>query len=132
MFQTSGVVSAYTIQCGRVQSPDHLNPILVSCPESSSLPADRLALPRSEAAQRFALAIASHLASRSATTELRDAACDYVRELRERSLPPERVLVHVKSMLGTLPDRRDDRDEEQRDLLRQVITWCIEAYYEAS
>jgi hypothetical protein len=115
----------------RVQYPDHLNPIPVSCPELPSLPADRHPLPQSEAAQRFALAIASHLGAGDTATEVRDAACDYVRELRERSLPPERVLVHIKEMLRTLPGRDDD-DEEQRHLVRQVITWCIEAYYGAS
>jgi hypothetical protein len=95
----------------------------VSCPESYS--------PHSDAAQRFAAAIeAYHGASRKDATDVQDAACAYVAELKAQAWPPERVLIQIKELLRTSSGRSDD--EQQRHLLQRVITWCIEAYYRGS
>jgi hypothetical protein len=90
------------------------------------------AVPLSHAAQRFALAIEHSDGSEIATTELRDAACTYVRELRAQSLPPEQVLIQVKRLIAVVPSHpHGENDDARRHLQQQVITWCIEAYYRA-
>lgn len=61
------------------------------------------------------------------TDVLREAICDFVRELKGRELPPERVLVIVKGVVSAA--RLDDDWDAQRRLLQQVITWCIDEYY---
>ena len=66
-------------------------------------------------------------ATSSADGMLRDAICDFVRDLKAEGAPPERVLVTVKDVIAAADSGRDT--EQQRRFVQQVITWCIEAYY---
>ena len=61
--------------------------------------------------------------------EIREAVCDFVRELKARGLAPERVLVSVKNVIAAADG--GEEGEEQRRFLQQLITWCIEEYYRA-
>jgi len=85
-------------------------------------------LANSLAAKRLVRAVSGVAqSSNAATSEIRDATCAFVDELKALDVPPERVLVQFKEVIANaLGDRRSD---EQRQLFEQVITWCIEAYY---
>ena len=86
-------------------------------------------------AQRLARALAAALEDRSApTVALYEAVCKYAAELRARGLPPERMIVIVKQLLrGTAPDSVTSRAVQlDADLLRLVVTWSIDAYYQAA
>ena len=66
------------------------------------------------------------------TPALHDEVCDYVRGLRDRGLPPETVVVAVKSAvreatLGLGPYQAERRHGVE--LLDRVVRWCIEEYY---
>ena len=58
--------------------------------------------------------------------------CDYVRDLRDRGLPPESVVIAVKSAVhgatGPSP-RATERGRRSAELLDRVVRWCIEEYY---
>ena len=64
--------------------------------------------------------------------DLRGALCEYVRDLKGQGLPPEAVVVAVKSavhrstrgLTPTYPERRD-----AAILLDRVVRWCIEEYF---
>ena len=60
--------------------------------------------------------------------QVREAICDFVRELKTQGLAPERVLVSVKTVIAAASATRDT--EEQRRFLQQAISWCIEEYYD--
>lgn len=51
-------------------------------------------------------------------------------EARERAIPPEEVLVELKSLWSTLPavTTRGVVGEETR-MLQRIVTMCIKAYY---
>ena len=51
-----------------------------------------------------------------------------VRMLRDRAMPPERVLICVKELLASLPQQEHDVMESVR---QKVILWAIEDYYRA-
>lgn len=59
---------------------------------------------------------------------LRDAICAFVATLRDLGVPPERTLVTVKEVTGSVqaPPPRLDR---QREIARLVVVWCVEEYY---
>jgi hypothetical protein len=58
----------------------------------------------------------------------RSSISTVVRMLRVRGVPPERVLISVKEMLASLPQREHDvLDRVQQ----KIILWAIEEYYRA-
>lgn len=64
--------------------------------------------------------------------ELHEEVCNHVRALRDRGLPPEQVVVAIKSAVrdstaGLGPYRLARR--HSADLLDKVVRWCIEEYY---
>ena len=75
--------------------------------------------------------------ARAATPELRDTVCDYVRELKDRGHPPERVLALVKALLaeagikktGPLADRGSAALGPETEIVERVVAWCIEEYF---
>jgi len=82
-------------------------------------------------ALRRALALAA-AANEAADDELRDAVRDYVHSLKAGGLPPETVVVAVKSAIhrstrGLTPTYHERRDAAQ--LLDRVVRWCIEEYF---
>jgi hypothetical protein len=63
---------------------------------------------------------------------LHEEVCDYVRDLRDRGLPPETVVIAMKSAvrdatLGLAPYQVERR--HSAELLDRVVRWCIEEYY---
>jgi hypothetical protein len=53
-------------------------------------------------------------------------------EARDRSIRPERLLVVLKDVWGTMPEVRAMTDSaEQVRLLQRVVTMCIKEYYSA-
>jgi hypothetical protein len=86
-------------------------------------------------AQRLTRALAAALADRSApTVGLYEAVYKYVTDLRARGLPPERVLIVVKELMRrTVPDSVTSRAVHlDAELPRLVVTWSIDAYYQAA
>jgi hypothetical protein len=73
----------------------------------------------------------------AATSELREAVCAHVRELKERGYPPERVLIDVKGLLaeagirktGPLADRGSATLGPETEIVDRVVEWCIEEYF---
>lgn len=60
-------------------------------------------------------------------TELRDAVCDCVAQLKAQGMPPERVLARMKGLAReTVAAGTSRRDAEER--VAQVAQWCIRAY----
>ncbi len=83
----------------------------------------------------FAVVRAARTAG-AASPELREAVCDYVRELKSRDEPPERVLVAVKTLVaeaGVSRKAYGDFDRAvihpEHEVLDHLITWCIEEYF---
>jgi len=79
---------------------------------------------------------ADHLDS-STRAELERGVTEFVSEAHEAGWPPERMLVEVKRTLSefrldsakfTLPKKRPTRE----DLVNEIVTLCIEAYYGTS
>jgi hypothetical protein len=67
-------------------------------------------------------------------TDLTEAVCAYVVELKRNGLPPERVLVEFKRVVAGLSTSRDNATDESRqaEAARRAITLCIKAYYHAA
>ena len=59
---------------------------------------------------------------------LHRAVCDFVREARSMGVPPERVIVALKTMTGNAVRGRVP-DERYHALVERVITLCLEEYY---
>jgi hypothetical protein len=62
----------------------------------------------------------------AAPSDVRDAICTYVAELKGQELAPERVLIMVKSAIAEV---RGELDDSRQKLFQRVISWCIEEYY---
>jgi len=75
--------------------------------------------------------------ARAATSELREAVCAHVHELKERGHPPERVLIAVKALLaeagirktGPLADHGSATLGPETEIVERVVAWCIEEYF---
>jgi hypothetical protein len=75
--------------------------------------------------------------ARAATPELREAVRAYVRELKDRGHPPERVLVAVKALVaeagftrtGPWADRSSTSIHPETEVLDRLVAWCIEEYF---
>jgi len=59
---------------------------------------------------------------------VRGSISTLVRMLRDRAMPPERVLIHVKELFELLPQHERDVMESVR---QKVVLWAIEDYYRA-
>jgi hypothetical protein len=76
----------------------------------------------------------------AATSELREAVCAHVRELKARGYPPERMLVVVKALLaeagirktGPLADRGSATLGPETQICECVVAWSIEEYFAAA
>lgn len=81
-------------------------------------------------------ALTEAAASRDYTAPtLHEEVCDYVRDLRDRGLPPETVVIAMKhavrdATLGLAPYQVERR--RSAELLDRVVRWCIEEYYGGS
>jgi hypothetical protein len=64
-------------------------------------------------------------------TTLREAVCAFVAALRSAGLPPERTLVLVKAVMGSVHPAPHHIDR-QRELTGRIAGWCVEEYYGTS
>jgi hypothetical protein len=87
--------------------------------------------------RRTVAAVRAAREARAATPELRDAVCDYVRDLKRRGYPPERVLIAVKALLaeagvrktGPLADGGSATLGPETEIVERVVAWCIDEYF---
>jgi hypothetical protein len=65
------------------------------------------------------------------THELQDVLTRAAAEARDKAIPPEQLLVIMKDLWHSLPAlHRESDSERQTVLLQELITRCIERYYE--
>lgn len=63
--------------------------------------------------------------------ELQDVLTRAATEAREKSIPPEQLLIIMKELWHSLPElRRATDSERQTELLQELISRCIERYYD--
>jgi hypothetical protein len=62
---------------------------------------------------------------------LREAVCAFVATLRDRGLPPERTLVAVKDVMGSV-HASPQHLERLREITSLITKWCVEEYYGSS
>ena len=65
------------------------------------------------------------------THELRVVLTRAAAEARDKAIPPEQLLIIMKDLWHSLPELRRTADSDrQNELLQELITRCIEHYYE--
>jgi len=63
--------------------------------------------------------------------ELQDVLTRAATEAREKAIPPEQLLVIMKDLWHSLPELRRTTDaDRQTELLQELISRCIERYYD--
>ena len=63
--------------------------------------------------------------------ELKEVLARAAREAREKAIPPEQLLIIMKDLWHSLPElRRADDSDRQTELLQELISRCIERYYD--
>ena len=79
--------------------------------------------------ERLASVFQRVIAGRETEETLKAAVCDYVDQLRDSGLPPEKTLIHVKRALGfDVMGHRAAAPAHGRVVAR-MITDCIRHYY---
>jgi hypothetical protein len=117
-----------------IGSREHVRATLASARQTLAAARERHARARlllSRSAARLEQGERTVQQSLAARAQLRASVTAYVRCLRAEQLPPERVLVLVKSAV------RDDTPPEldvadARELMEDVVRWSIEAYYQTA
>lgn len=86
-----------------------------------------------ETVEAVRAAIARYLAKpRDPPTDLRVALQAVAREARAKSVPPEHVLVILKSIWYEMPEVRSVETEPERTrVLQRIVTMCIKEYFAA-
>jgi hypothetical protein len=96
--------------------------------DSSQNPPSRLS---DDATQGVRVALRDYVASGS-SSGLRQALVQQAADAREKSVPPEQVLIALKHIWISLPEVRVMADTgNQMLLLERVVTMCIKEYYSA-
>ena len=96
--------------------------------DSSQNPPSRLS---DDTTQSVRVALRGYLDSGSAS-EVQQALVQLAAEARDKSMPPERVLIALKEIWNSLPEVRVMADtDHQIRLLQRVVTMCIKEYYSA-
>jgi hypothetical protein len=96
--------------------------------DSSQDPPSRLS---DDTTQSMRVALRDYLASGS-SSEVQPALVRLAVDAREKSMPPEQVLIALKEIWNALPEVRAMNDtENQIRLLQRVVTMCIREYYSA-
>ena len=96
--------------------------------DSSQNPPSRL---EQETIDAVRLALREHLVAGSSPA-LQACLIAMAAEAREKSMPPEQVLIVLKDVWARLPEVRAMTDpNEQVRLLQRVVTMCIKEYYSA-
>ena len=96
--------------------------------DSSQNPPSRLSDDTTNAVR---VALREYLASGS-SSELQHSLLVMAADAREKSMPPEQVLIALKDIWNALPEVRAMTDStNQIRLLQRVVTMCIKEYYSA-
>ena len=96
--------------------------------DSSQNPPSRLS---DDTTQAVRVALRDYLASGS-SSHLQQALVQMAVDAREKSVPPEKVLIALKNIWNSLPEVRGMADTgNQMLLLERVVTMCIKEYYSA-
>ena len=102
--------------------------IMMMAYDSSQNPPSRLSDDTTHAVR---VALREYLASGS-SSDLQHALVVMASDAREKSMPPEQVLIALKDIWNTLPEVRVMTDTgNQIRLLQRVVTMCIKEYYSA-
>ncbi len=87
--------------------------------------------PSTEATAVVRTAIEQHLQRKTSEVELRGALRALARDAHARSLRAEELIVVLKQMINTLPAVQQIQDRRERDeLVRELVSTCIDVYYE--
>ena len=96
--------------------------------DSSNTPSSRLS---DDTTQSVRVALRNYVACDS-STELQHALLRMAADAREKSMPPEQVLIVLKEIWNALPEVGAMSDTQNRiHLLQRVVTMCIKEYYSA-
>ena len=121
-------------QEGELGSRSHVQQTLDRARAAIRSARERTAISRSVLARAEALAGGSERViqeSIALRAQLRASVTAYVRHLKSDGLPPERMLVLVKTTVREgLPEDLDVY--EARELMEDVVRWSVEAYYHAA
>ena len=94
--------------------------------DTGPMPPNALANETVDAVRR---ALQGHTASDS-TPELRTALHTLSREARDKAVPPEQLLITLKTVWQSLPEVENARDfGEQTRMLQRLVTICIKEYF---
>ena len=97
--------------------------------DSSRTPPSRLE-PERVAALRSALS--AYLSDPAAPAPLQHALVAIATDAREKSMPPEQLLILLKEIWNALPEVRTmTAGSAQVTMLQRVVTMCIKEYYAA-
>ncbi len=119
---------------GRLGSREHVRQTVERAHAAALTARQRRAESRTVVAWSEALAAANERVlqeSASLGAQLRASVTAYVHHLRADGLPPERMLVLVKSAVHDATPAALDVDEARR-LMEDVVRWSVEAYYHAA
>ena len=106
----------------------HTSRIMMMAFDSSQNPPSRLS---DDTTQSVRVALRGYLDSGSAS-KVQQALVQLAAEARDKSMPPERVLIALKEIWNSLPEVRVMADtDHQIRLLQRVVTMCIKEYYSA-
>ncbi|CAN5260937.1 hypothetical protein BH09GEM1_BH09GEM1_28780 [soil metagenome] len=96
--------------------------------DSSNNPPSRLS---DDTTHSVRVALREYLAS-DTSSALQHALVLMAADAREKSMPPEQVLIALKDIWNALPEVRAMSDAgNQIRLLQRVVTMCIKEYYSA-
>ena len=102
--------------------------IMMMAHDSSQNPPSRLS---DDTTDSVRVALREYLATGS-SSELQHALLLMAADAREKSMPPEQVLIALKDIWNALPEVRAMTDAgNQIRLLQRVVTMCIKEYYSA-
>jgi hypothetical protein len=94
---------------------------------------DRTPSPRLDAETLDSLRVVMDRALRRGNhdSELHQVLTRAAAEAREKAIPPEQLLIIMKDVWHSLPElRRAPDTERQTELLQELISRCIERYYD--
>lgn len=93
---------------------------------------DRTPTPRLETATLDSLRAVMDRALRRGNhgNELQDVLSRAASEARDKAIPPEQLLIIMKELWHSLPEIRATDTDRQTELLQELISRCIERYYD--
>ncbi len=119
---------------GRLGSREHVRQTVERARAATLAARERRAHSHTVVARSEALAAATERVlheSAALRAQLRASVTAYVHHLKADGLPPERMLILVKSVVLDASPAALDVDDARR-LMDDVVRWSVEAYYDAA